>query len=79
MKHKYLKWKDAPIWLKICRNIKDARKCQNKTPEYVAENAGIDLKRYKRIERAMVNDITFDEACKIADALKIDFDNITYY
>ncbi len=73
---KYLRWVDAPIWVKIGRNIRDCRKWKKFTPEEVALKANIDLTRYKRMERAIVRDITFDEALRIATALKIRKDSI---
>ena len=79
MARKYLKWCNAPIWVKIGRNIKDCRKWKGLTPEEVAFKAMIDLKRYKRMERAIVQDITYDETFRIADALRIDEDNVTYH
>lgn len=82
MARKYLKWVDAPIWIKIGRNIRDCRKWKNATPEEIASRAKIDLKRYKRMERAVVKDITFDEVFRIAKALKMsenDIENIIYY
>ncbi len=82
MARKYLKWVDAPIWMKICRNVRDCRNWKGGTPEEVALKAGIDLKRYKRIERGLVQDITFDEAYRIGTALglaKGALDNIMYY
>lgn len=71
MARKYLKWRDAPIWVKTGRNIKDHRRWRGLTPEAVASKARIDLKRYKRMERAIVEDITIVEAKMIADALKV--------
>ncbi|HHT9136997.1 MAG TPA: helix-turn-helix domain-containing protein [Candidatus Wunengus sp. YC60] len=79
MARKYLKWCDAPIWVKICRNVKDCRRWKGFTPEKLAAKANIDLKRYKRIERALVQDITYDETYRIARALRIDEDNVTHY
>jgi len=67
-----MRWVDAPIWVKVGRDIKYCRKWKNLTPEQVAFKAKIDLKRYKRMERAIVQDITIDEAFRIARALKID-------
>lgn len=77
-----MRWIDAPIWVKIGRNIKDCRKWKGVTPEQVASRAKIDLGRYKRMERAVVQDITFDEVFRIAKALKIGddgIDNIIHY
>lgn len=79
MARKYLKWVEAPIWTKIGRNIKDCRKWKDATPEQVASKAKIDLKRYKRMERGVVQDLTFDEALRISNVLKIDDDNIIHY
>ncbi len=79
MARKYLKWVDAPIWVKIGRNIRDCRKWKCLTPEQVAFKAKIDLKRYKRMERAIVLDITHDETYRIAAALNIDIDNVAHY
>lgn len=82
MARKYLKWFDAPIWVKIGRSIRDCRKWKGFTIEQVASRAQIDLKRYKRMERAVVRDITFDETFRIAKALNIDeddIDNIIHY
>lgn len=78
-----MKWVDAPLWMKICRNVKVCRKWKKDVPEHVAFKANIDLKRYKRIERGVAQDITFDEVYRIAKVLKIerasDIDNIIYY
>ena len=72
---KYLKWVNAPIWVKIGRNIKNCRKWKGLTPEQVAFKAKIELKRYKRMERAIVRDITHDETWRIARALKLGDDD----
>lgn len=79
MKRKYLKWVDAPIWVKIGRNIKDCRKWKSRTQEEVASRAKIDLKRYKRMERAIVRDITHEETLRIAQALRIDDEMVIYH
>lgn len=82
MARKYLKWVNAPIWVKIGRNIRDCRKWKGATPEQIASRANIDLKRYKRMERSVVQDITFDEVFRIAKALKLEgssIENIMYY
>lgn len=79
MARKYLKWVDAPIWIKIGRNIKDCRKWKGFTQEQVAIKAKIDPKRYKRMERAIVKDITHDETYRIACVLKIDDEYIIYH
>lgn len=78
---KYLRWSDAPLWMKICRNVRSGRKWKGGTPEQIAAKAAIDIKRYKRIERGLAQDITFDEADRIADALGFDGDieMIIYY
>lgn len=68
---KYLKWVDAPVWVKTGRNILVHRKWRNLTQEEVATKGRIDLKRYKRMERAIVEDITIDEGYRIAKALKV--------
>jgi len=65
-----MKWIDAPVWVQVGRNIKHCRKWKKFTPEYVASKANIDLKRYKRMERDLVKDITIDEALRIKDALQ---------
>jgi len=72
---KYLKWVNAPIWVKIGRNIKNCRKWKGLTLEQVAFKAKIELKRYKRMERAIVRDITHDETWRIARALKLGDDD----
>lgn len=66
-----MKWVDAPIWVKVGRNVKSCRKWRGLTPEKVALEAKIDLKRYKRIERTIIQDITIKEAINIAAALKV--------
>lgn len=83
MARKYQRWVDSPMWMKICKNVRDCRKWKEFTPEQIAIKAGIDLKKYKRIERAVAKDITFDEVFRIAKALKIekgsDIDNIMHW
>ena len=76
---KYLKWVDAPIWVKIGRNIRDCRKWKNLTPEQVALSSKIDLSRYKRMERGIVQDINFDETHRIALAMKVDEEDIEHH
>ncbi len=71
-----MKWIDAPIWVKIGRRIKCCRKWKGLTQEKVALVAKIDLKRYKRIERAIVKDITIEEAFRIKEALHVSQEEI---
>lgn len=73
---KYVRWEDAPVWVKVGRCVRNYRKWREITPEQAALRAKIDVKRYKRIERAIVQDITIDEAYRIVDALKIYPDEI---
>lgn len=75
MSRKYIKWVNSPIWVKIGRNIKNCRKWKGLTPEQVAFKAKIELKRYKRMERAIVRDITHDETLRIAHALNLGNDD----
>jgi transcriptional regulator with XRE-family HTH domain len=70
-----MKWVSSPIWVKIGRNIKNCRKWKGLTPEQVAFKAKIELKRYKRMERAIVRDITHDETLRIAQALNLGNDD----
>lgn len=67
----------------MCKNVRDCRNWKKATQEDVARKAGIDLKRYKSIERAVAKDLTFDEVWRIAKALKItsefDIENLLYY
>ncbi len=82
MARKYLRWVDSPLWMKICKNIRDCRKWKGAAQEQVASKAGIDLKRYKRMERAVIRDVTFDEVFRISKALRInyeDIDNIIHF
>lgn len=74
-----MKWVDAPIWVKIGRNIKHCREWKGFAPGEVASKAKIDLKRYKQLERAIVKDITYDETLMIARALRVDQDQIDYH
>lgn len=76
MARKYLTWDKAPTWIKVERAIKNYREWREITPEEAAKRAGIDLKRYKRIERAVVPDITIDEAYRMVKVLKIYPDEI---
>ncbi|HLL61165.1 MAG TPA: helix-turn-helix transcriptional regulator [Candidatus Nitrosocosmicus sp.] len=66
-----MRWVDAPIWVKVARNVKNCRKWKNLSKEQVASRAKIDLKRYKRIEREVVKDITIDEAFRMQKAMKV--------
>ncbi len=76
MARKYLKWDDAPAWIKVERSIRNYRKWRKITVEEAAAKAKIDLKRYKKIEKAMIPDITIDEAYRMVDVLKIYPDEI---
>ncbi len=76
MARKYLTWDKAPAWIKVERSIKNYRKWRKITLEEAATRAKIDLKRYKRIERAVVPDITIDEAYRMVEVLKIYPDEI---
>lgn len=76
---KYLKWVDAPIWVKIGRNIRDCRKWKDLSAEQVALRSKIDLRRYKRMERGVTKDINFDETHRIALAIKVDEEDIDHH
>lgn len=73
---KYLKWPDAPIWVKIGRNIYHTRKWKNLTQEQVASRAKVDIKRYKKMERTLIQDITHDETTRITNAMRLDDDEM---
>ena len=76
MSRKYLKWVNAPVWVQVGRSIGYCRKWKGVTQEEVASLAGIDLKRYKRMERTLVRDITIVEADNIAKALHVSREEI---
>lgn len=71
-----MKWVDAPIWVKVGRDMKSCRIWKKLTQEQVAKRADVDLKRYKRMERTIVKDITIDEAFRITKALRVSQDEI---
>lgn len=73
---KYLKWINAPIWVKVGRNVKNIRRWKGLTQETVALRSAIDLKTFKRIERGLVRDITIEQAFRIILALKCSPDAI---
>ncbi|MBI3485736.1 helix-turn-helix domain-containing protein [Candidatus Daviesbacteria bacterium] len=64
------------MWVKVGRNIKHCRKWKGLTPEELASRARINLKRYKRMEKAIVQDITIVEAFNIKDALGVSQEEI---
>ncbi len=76
MTRTYIKWVDAPIWVKVGRNIRDCRKWKKYTPEKLAFEAKIDLKRFKRIERGLTEDITIYEALRIQHVLQVSQEEI---
>lgn len=75
---KYLKLIDAPLWIRVARTIKITRKWKKLTKEDLASKANIDIKRYKRIERELVKDITIVEIGNIADAMNLNIDDIIW-
>lgn len=60
------------IQRELARRIRDARVAAGLTQEDVAGTAGIDYKRFQRIEGGTVN-LTVRTIMRIASALKMDF------
>ena len=71
-----MKWIDAPVWVQTGRNMKSIRKWKAFSQEEIAQKAGIDLKRYKRMERGIVFDITIVEGMNIAQAFEVSYEEI---
>ncbi len=53
--------RNLSIWKQIGSDVRSVRKWRGLTDIHVAEKLGIDLKRYRRIERGQTESVTLGE------------------
>ncbi|MEK7571636.1 MAG: helix-turn-helix transcriptional regulator [Patescibacteria group bacterium] len=64
-------WRNLSFWKKIGSNVKNVRKWRGLTDLEVSEKTGIDLKRYRKIERGQTESVTLEEVVILVNLFEV--------